>query len=265
MQPLDVSVGEIVAGLLPNPPRLIAVLFAYLDETGTNGTPTATIVGGVVGLLPQIVQAEGRWRARVQQDGIKAFHATKCRGGHGEYHAWRPDWDRMKRHYSDLATIAGKYELRPVSGSVLFADWNALEDSAIKQRFPSTYAFCFELCLFHIQRVAKELGETAMVFYAVSQQYADRAAEVARAYTANKQWFDRIVSCAPAASNDIVPLQIADMAAYEMYHLFHSQGTAKRPDLELMPLLGDPMKPNGFFYDAEALRMLSAAGPLGMV
>lgn len=171
----------------------------------------------------------------------------------------------MKAHYSDLAAIAGRSSLRPVSGSVLFADWDRLADPALKQRFLSPYGFCFELCLFHIQAVARELNEKALVVYAINEQYEARAAEVAHAYAKNMEHFDRINSCAPGRPETFVELQAADMAAYEMYHLFHSQNSPKRPQIELMPRLENPEVPNGFFYDYEALKELAAKGPLGLI
>ena len=237
------------------------MLFAYLDESGISGSPTATIVGGLIGRLPDWEKLVGLWKSRLKADGINCFHATKCRGGHGEYHSWRPDFGRMKRHYTDLANIAGSMNFRPVSGSVLFKDWARLDDPALKSRFTSPYAFCFELCLFHIQKVATELGEQAMVIYAENDQYAARAAEVAAAHVQSQIYCDRIISCAPARPERAPPLQAADMAAYEMYHLFHSKNRSQRPDLELMPLLESPFQSNGYFYDFEALKVLSAQKP----
>jgi hypothetical protein len=148
---------------------------------------------------------------------------------------------------------------------VIHADWQALDDPAIKQRFPSAYAFCFELCLFHIQRVARELQDEALVVYAINDQYAERAGEVARAYAANRQSFDRLRSVAPASQCGQPGLQIADMVAYEMYHLWHSAEATKRPEIELMPRLEAADQPNGFYYDADALKVLSATGSLGMI
>ena len=239
----------------------MAVLFAYLDESGISGSPTATVVGGLIGRLPDWAQLAGLWNHQLVADGISCFHATKCRGGHDEYHSWRPDWERMARHYVNLATIAGDLHFRPVSGSVIFADWARLDDPVLKARFTSPYAFCFELCLFHIQAVAEELGEKAVVVYAINRQYAARAAEVAAAHVQSEAYCDRIISCVPARPEDAPPLQAADMAAYEMYHLFHSKNRTKRPKLELMPRLENADLANGYFYDFESLQILSAQKP----
>jgi hypothetical protein len=239
-------------------------LYAYVDETGISGSPTATIVGGLIGPADEWLKIEEPWRARVAGDGISCFHATKCRGGHDEYHPWRPDWARMDRHYTDLANIAGKAALRPVSGSVLFADWERLDAPNLKSRFLSPYGFCFEICLFHAQEIARERNEDLLVIYALNEQYKDRAAEVAAIYVKNQEHFPLIKSCAPGRPQEVTPLQAADMAAYEMFHLFHSQNAQKRPKIELMPQLRNPEAPNGFFYDYEALKVLAAEGPLGL-
>lgn len=239
------------------------MLYTYLDETGISGTPTATIVGGLIGLEDEWVKLEGQWSARVAADNISAFHATKCRGGHDEYYPWRPDCARMEKHYTDLAVIAGGFDLLPVSGSVLFADWERLDDPVLKQRFPSPYAFCFELCLSYIQKVAKSLNERAMVIDSINDQFVERAKEVAQAIVNSKVYYDRLVSCVPARPKEIKPLQAADMAAYEMYHLFHSQKSPKRPELELLQRLGISEVQSGFVYDYEAVQRLSRNGPSG--
>jgi len=171
------------------PTDLAAVLLTYLDEAGLHGDPTATIVGGLIGRVEDWLQLEPRWRQRVAADHISAFHATKCRGGHGEYHSWRPDWPRMERHYRDLAKIAGDFGLRPVSGTVLRADWDALDEPRLKARFESPYVFCFELCLFHIETLARQLGDQAFVIYSVNQQHAARAGELAAAYVRDMRFF----------------------------------------------------------------------------
>lgn len=260
-----ISVRHLTRGFIPNPPKVVAVLYAYLDETGISGADAdkATIVGGLVGLEDEWVNLEGPWSARVKDDNISGFHASKCRGGHGEYHSWRPDWARMERHYTDLAVIAGGFDLRPVSGSVLLADWERLDDPALKQRYPSAYAFCFEVCLAFIQSVARDLNETAVVIYSINDQYVARANEVAQAHINSLGRSERIVSCVPARPEEVTPLQTADMAAYEMYHLFHSPKSPDRPELELMQHIGCSEKCSGFFYDYEALLGLSRRGPSG--
>jgi hypothetical protein len=259
------SIRDFVGALRLKSSALVMTLCAYIDETGISGSPTATIVGGLIGRCDEWLKMEEPWRQRVADDGISCFHATKCRGGHGEYHPWRPDWARMERHYTELAHIAGRASLRPVSGSVLFADWMRLNDPTLKSRFLSPYGFCFELCLFHAQAIARELNETVMVIYALNEEYRERAAEVADAYVRNQHFFPLIKSCAPGRPAEVTPLQAADMAAYEMFHLFHSQNAPKRPKIELMPLLSNPETCNGFFYDYEALQVLTAKGPLGLI
>lgn len=262
-----ISIKHIAQAFLPHPPKVIAVLYAYVDETGFSGATTATIVGGLIGTLDHWLPLETRWRARLAEDGISEFHATKCRGGHGEYHAWRPDWSRMEQHYSNLAAIATDYKLRPISGTVLSAAWKraSSENEWLVNRFVSAYGFCFEICLMHIQIIATEFDDQAYVVYALNPQYADRAETVGRVYERNIKYFDRITSCAPARPVEVIPLQAADMAAYEMYHLFHSQKNPKRPKLELMPLLGCSGQPNGYYYNYDGLQTLVRKGAPSLI
>ena len=83
-----VSLEQIVAGFMPDVPKLAAVLFAYLDESGTQQGATATVLGGLVGRVSDWTDISQRWRERLDIDGAQTFHATKLLGGHGEFHSW---------------------------------------------------------------------------------------------------------------------------------------------------------------------------------
>jgi hypothetical protein len=243
------------------PPRIAAVLYAYVDETGLSGRDRAALVGGAIATEEAWRGLEPRWWNRVHQDGISEFHATKCRGGHGEYHAWRPDWNRMSRHYTALADIAADYGLRPTSGTLLLDDWERWEAPELKARLRSPYAFCFELCLFHIHQTALRSNERAVVVYSINQEHQEAAEALAVAYARNMDKVPRIVSCAPGKPKEIAGLQVADMMAYEMYHWWHSQNKPNRPPLELLPRTKRPLdNSTGVYYDLEGLRTLAAEG-----
>ena len=104
-----------------------------------------------------------------------------------------------------------------------------------------------------------------MVFYSLTghSETDDLSAKIAVEYINNDYFSKVLMSIAPAKPKTVWPLQMADMAAYELFHLWHSRRGPKRPALELLPLLegGD----NGFYYDLKALRVLEREGPSGFL
>ena len=68
-----IPVAEIFEGIIPNPPEIIAVLWAYLDESGMNQTAHRMTVGGLVGRKVHWQEVERYWTKRLP-DGIKVFH-----------------------------------------------------------------------------------------------------------------------------------------------------------------------------------------------
>jgi hypothetical protein len=241
------------------------VLWAYTDETGIHDGATATTVGGVIGHMNSWITRSDQWTQRLARDGIGEFHATKCRGGHGEFHAWRPDFARMSRFYTDLAAIAEGGGFLPVSGSVPNKDWAKFDGPRIKTRFPTSYRFCFELCLYHIYKIAERMGEQVMVFYALTGRPTtdDLSARIANVYLNGESFSKVIKSIAPGKPKTVWPLQMADMAAFELYHLWHSKNLPVRPPLELLSRLEGGE--NGFFYNLKALRVLERDGPSGFL
>ena len=171
----------------------------------------------------------------------------------------KPARDRL---YEELATIVAEYQPQPVAGSVTKKAWNKVKkDAVFSERYPSPYSFCFDLCLTAINKIAQDEQRKARVFYAINDQYLKRAQLVSEAYEASQRYLEWIVALTPNTPDVVVPLQVADMLAYEVYH--HHQAAQIRPQQDLLARLEYPFI--GYEYDEAALRKLIAGGPAGMV
>ena len=248
------------AGLLPNVPELVAVLYAYIDETGLNPQAKSVTVAGLVAPLQQWMQIQARWSKRMRATGIDTFHAQPCRGGHKDFKGMsEPDRNQL---YEDLAQIASESQPQPVAGSVSKSAWDGAEKTEVfADRYPSHYSFCFDLCLTAINRIAEEEGRRVIVIYAVNEQYLPRAQQVAQVYEASQRYLKWIAGCIPNTPAAVVPLQVADMLAYEVYH--HHQNASTRPPSDLLARLQYPFL--GYEYGSAELRTLIEAGPIGNV
>ena len=100
--------------------RVMALLNAYFDETGTHDGSPATLVAGFVGMADAWSAVEGRWRAVLDQDGVPTFHYFDCRHQRKAYA--RLDRVRCDDHVAHLSEILGSADLYGVSAA-FSVDW----------------------------------------------------------------------------------------------------------------------------------------------
>ena len=247
-------------GLLPNAPEIVAVLYAYLDETGLNQNARSVTVAGLVAPIEQWVGIQSKWSERMRQSGISTFHAQPCRGGHKKYKSM-PESERHKL-YEDLALILAEYQPQAVAGSVNRRAWDLVKKGQIfSDRYPSAYSFCFDLCLSGIQNICDEMNREVIIIYAINEQYLQRAKLVAEVYEASQRYLKCVKVCRPNTPSVAVPLQAADMLAYEVYH--YHQNVKTPPKFDLLRHLKYPFV--AYEYDLPRLRRLIASGPNGIV
>ncbi|MGH6949961.1 MAG: DUF3800 domain-containing protein [Vitreimonas sp.] len=197
--------------------RVLALLYAYFDESGTHASAEKTVVAGFVGRALDWYEVQRRWREAMQ--GLPTFHYTKMRGKFG-YAAFNGvPQDVRGKAIERCADVLAEAPLRGVAAGFK-GDWTR----AISQgdgwgiRFPSRYHFCLEACVEQIQAYAADEwdGENVALVFAEHDEYAMRAQELWRTFRGNGFW--RNLSAFSYASMEAVPaLQAADMIVYETY------------------------------------------------
>src|SRR5579871_2238783 len=178
-----VPLEAVLAGLfLERPPGALAVLYAYLDESGLHPGARTTIVGGLIGQFTDWMVVTALWRHRMDEDDIDTFHAVDCAGGHNEFFKYHDDERRRFLLWRDLANYIDANKFKPISGSLENAAYARVADAQFLERFPSAYSVAFEACLAQIDSYAEGQRTKAMVFFAIQQKYAKRSQYVAEAY-----------------------------------------------------------------------------------
>ncbi len=233
------------------------MLWAYIDETGLNPTAKRLTVGGLIGCELDWQNLEPRWRQRLP-NALAPFHTQHCAGGHKAYKGIGED-ERF-RLYDDLAVIAAGYNLKILSGSVDLDAWHKIHKSPqFAERFPTPYSLCFELCLSTINTLGANSNRRTAVVYAINEQFGKRAEFVGQAYTASQHYAEWITSCSANTPKNIIPLQVADMICYEIYHQKQSENDLGGPPTRLMSRLA-PLH-IGHYYDEMSLLELIAQRP----
>lgn len=133
--------------------RAIAVIEAYLDESGTHEGASLVVVAGWVGDRKAWKSFTKEWRGVLQRAGVEYFHAND------------PKCERLKPL---LVRAILKRHLLGVAWSVNRLDFKEIASNKFMSRFGNAYSTCAYLCVGLINGLAKKDGwpSVALVFEA---------------------------------------------------------------------------------------------------
>lgn len=236
--------------------RVLAVLHAYFDESGTHGGSPCTVVAGFVGLAPMWDAVEAEWRRIL---GDRAFHYTHLSRhvGNGEFEG--DDLDTRRAMIDGCSELLGKASLQVV-GAAFHGDF----DAAIKERpdwsvrFPNAYSLCFEMAVEQMNRHSRELwgNEPISITFARHREYGQRAQEVWDTFKENGEW-ENVVAFTYADINQIPALQTGDMIVHETYQCVKRGGIGNEAVWQEWPLVSRLLKKDqlmlSWFHDRDSL------------
>lgn len=215
MSALDI--GELAEGILPFAARhkVIALLFGYFDESGTDGLHGHTVISGFVGTVASWRSLVAPWRAELERVGVPYFHYVDAKGHNKKYkHFAAGEW---LPHVTTMAKIICGLDLKAVSAA-FSGDWNSCVagDEEWQARFPSAYHFCFELMIEKIRKASDEHwgGEPVAIIMSRQNEFAERALKVWDFFKYNAAW-QQIAHVGYNDPHQLTQLQAADALAYE--------------------------------------------------
>jgi hypothetical protein len=241
----------------------MAMLAAYLDETGLHGGSEFVAVCGVIGTTIEWSRLERPWAEHLCTSRVSIFHATECDEGNGEFVG-------KSRAIRDslvvgLSNEKSKRALDIVVCGVAKIDWDHRAPAHIKDRFETPYHFCFEFVLQKLNTWSHvhAKGEPIAMVFAEHEQYCARTIEVYEHY-AHSPEYAHLGLLSFGKPKCLIQLQAADLLAYETYRYMKRRlkGGGDQPNRVMMKLLGsivsDPE--NAGFYDCDNLATLAPSG-----
>lgn len=185
-----------------------------MDESGTHRGSKAVAVGAYVA-KPSVWQAFTKEWNRLKRP-IKIFHAVDCENLRGEFEGWSPD--ERDRFVSRLLPVIARHKL---AGVVIGIYVPAFEEAMalvpeVRSLFGSPYDGCFQWCVQRIVHFHNRAGSRQRLAFLHEindfQGECKRTfAEIVRDCTNTS----RGMSLAFGRKEDFVPLQAADILAYE--------------------------------------------------
>jgi hypothetical protein len=261
-----------VSGLLhrfPSRRKFIAMLVAYLDESGIHSGSKICAVAGFVGAEEEWVVFERRWKQVLKRAGISAFHMVEFESRRNEFEGWSDT--RRKMLLSELIEVIKAREVFGFGSALVMAEYQKLNEAdrawMTHNNPESPYFLCLQECAVAAAHYADGLPPEERVALVFDRQ-SEFAGEATRLYNDLKDevtWPNRVRlsdAIAFGSRKELAPLQAADIAAYESYkrmeNLIYNPQHAER-----WPLKQLRMRPfRGKYFDGPQFQELLLHRPM---
>jgi hypothetical protein len=205
------------------------ILSAYFDESGTHAGSRVLCVAGYLSTPERWVAFERDWKSALKDCGIPFFHMVDFANHAPPYYS---GWSHSQRrvNYSRLVDIIKKRTLGSVGVCVpidLYDKYVAPEVKGMPNGKP--YCLAAATCFLDVATLVKQRAPAALVAY-VLESGALGAGEILRQFQENindpiTKDYLRLLSLSFGDKRELVPLQAADILAYELYkHLPRQEG-----------------------------------------
>jgi len=207
-------VAEIMSVALSDGDGYVAFLRAYMDESGTHDGSPVTSVGLCLAKPSTWSRWTKRWNAEKGQ--IKVFHASDCANLRGEFKGWKPN--ERDEFVKNLLRVIPELEI--LSCVVGFSNGDLSE---VLKRYPKfqfafddPYEACFTIALGLVLDELNVVGTNDR--FAIIHEDNDKKGALCRCVDfirGEARHQNRNISITFAAKKEAVPLQAADIFAYE--------------------------------------------------
>jgi len=238
-------------------------LTAYFDESGTHEGSEAVALAGWLSTDERWRRFEAEWREALSDFGVDMFHMNKFANGAPPFKGW-PEKKRQAR-LARLLTIINRHAL----GSVGWVINKPLYDKVVAEKAQSIcgspYGLAAVACFTDVASAMRGMKIVdAWVAY-VFEKGTEGQADILKMFNENmrdparKEHF-RLLSLRFEDKRKYLPLQAADILAYELYQHFPRQlGLSRRsPRAYVMSRLSERASYWGY-YEEQELRKASDA------
>jgi hypothetical protein len=202
--------------------RVIVVLAAFFDDSGTHATSPVVAIGGLLGTMEQWNAFGEAWANLLDKPlpgkpPLKQFHLSACQAQKDEFETY----NSTERDYAIYLfnRVILDIGLVTLAAAVNRTAWNELitEDIARKLGNPLPEEFCFHKCMESVFAIIRLRKPGQKVIIAFDQGTRSELENYARFYMSKQKEYPEIEAIGFAKVSEVLALQGADMIATQTY------------------------------------------------
>lgn len=199
--------------------RLIMNFTAYFDESGTHDNSQVVAVAGYVAVASCWVEFSAQWQIALDEWGLDHFHMTDFAVKAPPYDKWT-ELERRQR-LTRLIGIINEHVLGSVGILIPKNAFDEIFSARAKSICGGAYGLATAACWMDLAEIMREKAIDGWVSY-VFEAGAPGAGEIAKVFGANLKDLEqqerlRLLSLRFEDKRNFLPLQAADLLAYELY------------------------------------------------
>jgi hypothetical protein len=200
------------------------VLFRfYCDESydGKAHDPDYFTVSGFFSDQPTWEEVEDEWRDVNLRYGVSGFHATELNSRLGEYLGWCRS--KQCEYSAALLNVINRQKMRMVAYNCgIRGDAYRRVISPVGQmKMGHPWILCFQSCIAMVAKHMETLPveDSFSVVFGQENRFEEIAVSAFSQMAINPLFMyrHRLMTCTPGSPKQIIPLQVADLMAYEYY------------------------------------------------
>lgn len=213
---LDIFAG-LVDACLPLGGHVVTFHHVYMDESGTHEGSKTLVLAGYLFSDKQAKRFSTVWREELARKGLPYAHMTDCATGNGIY-----------RHLSMEERIdLSKMLINLIKSKSRFGFGVALDVEYFERSMSfdklkkSAYSFCLALCVKQISNWAHDNETKVAYFFEAGHKDQTEANDIMNRINGKER--ASYAAHAFVDKRDSIPLQAADMLAWQLYHFLTRQ------------------------------------------
>jgi len=224
---------------VPLEKRFLGIFTAYLDESGTHEESDVVAVAGFFSVADRWVKFSQEWQAVLDYYCLDYFHMTDFESSQGQFKEW--DAQKHKDCLNKLLGIIKENVIGSVGWAVSRRSFDAILSKPARKICGDAYGLASIGCFRSLaQIVIKKDGQAEYVMESGAEG-SGALLWIYREGRKDPEWRDnnRLLSLAFQDKRYFLPLQSADIMAYELYKQFLRQlGIEDRPKRYPLKQLG---------------------------
>ena len=244
--------------------RYVLTIAGYFDESGTHSGSDTVAVAGYLAVPAAWEHFEQEWRVALADFGLDAFHMTDFANRAQVYEGWEEH--EYRDRFARLVDIINRHVLCSIGAAIPMSAYREAFSTEATGAHAAPYVLATSMCITLAARVVRAQSFDARIAY-VFESGARGQGDVLEMFTANQRdeanrEHHRLLRVAFEGKREFVPLQAADILAYELSrHLPRLLGSDPRPARRHhLDQLG-VVDPHWEYLDAAGLEGLAAVLP----